>query len=343
MKCENCKGSGHDKANCWAKGGGKEGQGPRSQRGKREEKRPETAAIVDTRHNVDDLFMFTCTSDYADVTNALNIPKSQLGTCIDSGASHHYSPHHNAFTDYPIHNWGIMTADGQKLKAVGMSNIVIELPNGAKRTKIILKDTIYTPDMAFTLISVSHLDEANRSTTFSGGMCTIKSVAGCTIATIPQADGLYCILPAKDPPIVDYANVASVKWTISEVHQKLGHIVHSAISYVIAQGCIQLDPNSKPEFCEPCAKAKLTWQPFPKESETRASEYGEHIHWDLWEPAAVKILSGNLYVAACIVDASCETTLYFQVKNSQTIDSYKRNEALIETQTSNQIKVLHSD
>ena len=38
-KCENCKGSGHDKANCWAKGGGKEGQGPRSRRGKRGQKR----------------------------------------------------------------------------------------------------------------------------------------------------------------------------------------------------------------------------------------------------------------------------------------------------------------
>ena len=76
VKCENCKGSGHDKANCWAKGGGKEGQGPRSWRGKREEKRPETAAIVDTRHNADDLFAFTCTSDYANVANALNIPKS---------------------------------------------------------------------------------------------------------------------------------------------------------------------------------------------------------------------------------------------------------------------------
>ena len=27
--CKNCKNAGHAKANCWAKGGGKEGQGPR--------------------------------------------------------------------------------------------------------------------------------------------------------------------------------------------------------------------------------------------------------------------------------------------------------------------------
>ena len=113
VKCENCKGSGHDEANCWAKGGGKEGQGPRSWRGKRKEKRPEMAVIADTRHNADDLFAFTCISDYADVANALNVPKSQLGTCVDSGASRHYSPHRNVFTDYsPIHNQSITTADG---------------------------------------------------------------------------------------------------------------------------------------------------------------------------------------------------------------------------------------
>ena len=59
------------------------------------------------------------------------------------------------------------------------------------------------------------------------------------------------------------------------------------------------------------------------------------IHWDLWGPAVVKSLSGNLYVVARIDDASRETALYFQVKKSQTIDSYKCNEALIETQTGN--------
>ena len=48
-------------------------------------------------------------------------------------------------------------------------------------------------------------------------------------------------------------------------------------------------------------------------------------------------------MAICIDDAYCETALYFQVKKSQTIDSYKHNEALIKMQTGNQIKVLCSD
>ena len=214
----------------------------------------------------------------------------------------------------------------------------IELPNGTKRTKTILKEAIHAPDMAFTLISVGWLDNAKCSATFSGGMCTM--------ATIPCTNGLYHVTAPEDPPTVNYASIAMVKLTISEAHQKLGHIAPSAIKYAIAKGHItgiQLDPESKPEFCEACAKAKAAWQPFPKESKTHVTKYGECVHWDLWGPALVQSLSGNLYVAVCIDNATCETVLYFQVKKSQTIDSYKCDEALIEMQTRNHIKVARSD
>ena len=200
--------------------------------------------------------------------------------------------------------------------------------------------------MAFTLISVGRLDDAKCSATFSGGMCTICNLSGRTMATIPCANGLYHVTAPEDPPTVNYASIAMVKLTISEAHWKLGHIAPSAIKYVIAKGHItgiQLDPESKPEFCKACAKAKVARQPFPKESETRATKYGECIHWDLWGPASVRSLSGNLYMAARIDDATCKTMLYFQAKKSQTIDSYKRDEALIETQTGSCIKVAHSD
>ena len=223
-----------------------------------------------------------------------------------------------------------------------MGGVEIELPNGAKCTKILLKGAIYASNMTFMLISVSCLNEVNGSTTFSSGMCTIKSATGCTIATILHADGLYHVIKAKESPIVDSANVTSVKWMISNVHCKLGHIVHSAIKYTITQRPHHWHPT-RPKFCELCTKAKLAQQPFPKESETCTSEYRECVHWDLWGPATVRSLSGNLYMAAHIDDTYCETMLYFQVKKSHTIDSYNHDEVLIETQTSNRIKVSHLD
>ena len=101
--------------------------------------------------------------------------------------------------------------------------------------------------------------------------------------------------------------------------------------------------DSKPEFCEPCAKAKSARIPFPQKLDTRAEKYGESVHWDLWGPASVTSLNGNCYVAACTDDHSRENKLYFQPKKSDTFKSYKRDEALIETQSSNKIKVSHSD
>jgi hypothetical protein len=93
--------------------------------------------------------------------------------------------------------------------------------------------------------------------------------------------------------------------------------------------------DSKPEFCEACVKAKSSREPFPKKSDTRATKYGERVHWDLWGPASVKSLSSNYYVAACTDDYTRKNRLYFQPKKSDTIKSYKRDEVLIETQPGN--------
>ena len=73
VTCKNCTHKGHFKEDCWLKGGGKEGQGPRNQKPKRE-KKTESAAVAESLD--DELFMFMCTSDYANVPKALQIPKS---------------------------------------------------------------------------------------------------------------------------------------------------------------------------------------------------------------------------------------------------------------------------
>ena len=127
----------------------------------------------------DELFVFTCTSDYADIPKALQIPKSQLGACMDSGASRHYCPDHDKFENFqPISGQNITTADGRTLRALGVGDVCIEHPNGAKQTKAILKEAVYAPDMAFTLISVSQLDDAGSSVIFRKGMCIIKNPQG---------------------------------------------------------------------------------------------------------------------------------------------------------------------
>ena len=265
---------------------------------------------------------------------------------MDSGASRVYSPDRSKFANYRSVDRSITTADGRKLKAIGMGDLDIELPNGSKTTNMTFKDAVHAPDMAFTLISISRLDKSGYQVVFNKGMCKIMNPKGQVIATIPHADGLYRVTATKPSASGNYAATASGKMSISEAHRKLGHLAYGAVSHAISKGYItgiELDGDTKPEFCEACAKAKSASQPFPKESKTRAKKYGDRVHWDLWGPATVKSLNGHYYVAARIDDATRETKLYFQEKKSQTFESYKRDEAYIETQTGNRIKTVRSD
>ena len=171
--------------------------------------------------------------------------------------------------------------DGQTLKAVRIGDVCIDLPHGSKRTLALLKDTVYAPNMAFTLILIGRLDQANCSVTFQKGMCTTRNPNGCIMGTIPRANGLYRLVNAGKRNPMDHANVAAGTMSISKAHHKLGHISHSAIQNAISTRQItriDLDMDSKPEFCEPCAKAKSARVPFPQKSDTHAEKYGERVH-----------------------------------------------------------------
>ncbi|KAF9230541.1 hypothetical protein BU15DRAFT_6869, partial [Melanogaster broomeanus] len=54
----------------------------------------------------------------------------------------------------------ISVADGRTLNAIGRGDIVIELPNGKECTSITLRDVLYVPDIAFTLISTTRILKA---------------------------------------------------------------------------------------------------------------------------------------------------------------------------------------
>jgi hypothetical protein len=135
---------------------------------------------------------------------------------------------------------------------------------GNKYTTVTLKNTLYTPKMVLTLISVHQITTVGFTIQFENNACKILSPAPKRkiIASIAQVNGLYAI-PA---PMEESAHVA--KLTINELHHALGHVAQGAVQYAVKQGLIEgieLDSTSTPEFCEACTKAKATYQPFPEE------------------------------------------------------------------------------
>jgi hypothetical protein len=122
--CDNCHGKGHVKDDCWSKGGGKEGQGPRQKAAsKKEEKKLMEIAVVAVDGN---LFAFSCTSDYAEIAQGLNLPATKLeGNIIDTGASSHFCLDQTKFLNYcPLVGHSIHTADEWSHVAAGVGDML---------------------------------------------------------------------------------------------------------------------------------------------------------------------------------------------------------------------------
>lgn len=117
-------------------------------------------------------------SDLASVAKQINIPPERRGAIIDSGTTSHFSPDCTKFITYTkTEPQEVHTADSSSISAIGRGDLKIDLPLGMKRTTVTLKDTLYTPKMAFTLISANKIVAAGLAVHFEDQMCKILSPA----------------------------------------------------------------------------------------------------------------------------------------------------------------------
>jgi len=99
---------------------------------------------------------------------------------------------------------------------------------------------------------------------------------------------------------------------------------------------IDLDLNSKPEFCDTCVKAKAAQQPFPKKNSFEAEIYGEKVIVNIWGPAPTHSLGGHKS-SLCFKDLyTHEEQIYFLKHKSKCFESYKVYEAWVRMQCNTQ-------
>jgi hypothetical protein len=96
-------------------------------------------------------------------------------------------------------------------------------------------------------------------------------------------------------------------------------------------------------FCETCVKAKITWQPFPDQSNSHATKYGECIHTDVWGPAKVQSLGKKWYHVTFMDDYSCEMTVIFLWKRSGVFGALIEHITCLVTQHDAKVKFIRSD
>ena len=123
----------------------------------------------------------------------------EVEAILNSGADMHFCLHQENFKTFiTTPPCPVIAADRCTFYATGKGDITINLPNGHWTTQVMLKDIWYSPDLAFTLISVP----------------TVVTPKLNIIGKIPLIGSLYQITEANS----HHVNSAMKKVTLYEAH-----------------------------------------------------------------------------------------------------------------------------
>jgi transposase InsO family protein len=357
VECFNCHKRGHMRADCWAKGGGKEGQGPRKNQGSKEGgKKTDAAAGAEQKEEKgkekekdDEIEAWAVVEEVEVEEQSPQIPATVADEArggetelYDSGASRHMSLFRERFTTYrDIPARPITAANNRVFYAIGTGDLEIDVPNGASSSKVLLRDALYAPDMGLTVVSIGHIVKAGCTVQFEDGTCKI-SRNGRTIGNVPaSANGLFkvehALAAAESLEHVD----------ILTLHRRLGHISLNVIRTLIrnkAVSGIHLIDDHPSYACDSCEYAKTTRKPIQKQREgLQADSFGDEIHTDVWGWSTTESLGGRRYNVTFTDDHSRYLWIEPLRTKDETFEAYKAFAAWAKTQHSVQIKRLRSD
>jgi hypothetical protein len=360
--CYNCNKCGHVKANCWAKGGSKEGQGLHHKA-----KSTEHAAMAAAAAH--DIEAWLATEEWTDLSNLASSEwtdeleddqsdeSSQVAviaasdTCrepteselYDSGASRHMSPFQDCFSNYcDIEPCMICAADKHVFYAIRTGSLQINIPNGKSFTPVILKDTLHAPDIGLMIILIGCIVKARCTVSFGTDKCTIKNNAGHTIGIMPtNTKGLYRVDHGE---AVGTAIEAVPLYTL---HHHLGHIspnsIHSLIHSRAVTG-VTLSDDSAPSICNSCKYVKNMCKVIVKEhSALQATSFGEEVHTDIWGPSPTQSLGSRKYYVTFKDDYSCYMCMQLLCTKDKAFRAYKAFAAWAKMQQGAQVKHLRSN
>jgi hypothetical protein len=137
------------------------------------------------------------------------------------------------FKDIPPR--AVNAADKTVFKATGIGNIRLSIPNGKTTTHVMLKDILYCPDLAFTLVSLTPCDAAGYSVLMKGQKCLIRDARGKSLGQIPLSNGLYKV---ERQSTAETANAAQRALTLNELHRQMGHISPQVAKKLVQSGTI---------------------------------------------------------------------------------------------------------
>src|SRR5712672_2406562 len=195
---------------------------------------------------------------------------------IDSGATHHITPHASDFKDYTKIKGAVRLGDKSEVAQEGIGSVTIKSSEGYTIT---LSNMLHVPLVNTRFIAVSALEIKGGEVLFAKGRAKIL-IGGKIIASGIRDHKLYWLNAA---PISDLNHAKSVSTSLQIWHQHMEHMSHSALRVHGPKALKGLDIDETtvaPPVCHGCELGKSTHQPFPG-SAKKACRILEIVHSDL--------------------------------------------------------------
>jgi hypothetical protein len=323
-ECFNCHRKGHMSRDCWSKGGGKEGQGPRSRkRGGGGDRANQASDIV---NNV--------LTDVAYAAGSRTISSHEW--VLDSATTSHICNQRNAFTDYtPLSNATVQGLGSKPALAEGRGTVYVNFAVNDGSVRHRLMDALFVPEAPNSLLSVSRFDETGGRIEFQDGTCKLYSRKDQLIGSGKKLDRLYVLDATNVAQPIERANLTKPpKPSWDQWHRRYGHLGMTGLETLMKKGLVkglEIDPTSVPSrTCEACIQAKQTVLPFPKEAENRSKIPGERTMCDVWGPARTESIGKSRYYISFLDDATRTGNPQFMRLKSDATKLIKNHIAMLE-------------
>jgi hypothetical protein len=247
---------------------------------------------------------------------------------LDTGATSSICPILKYFTKIIPCNHNVSGVGGSSIKAVGIGEIRVRIGKGRHFT---LKDVLYCPDAAVTLISVGKLCDDGHTAIFSDHGCSIRRLSGKIVATGSRAGtGLYTLdcdkamFTLSTSSEQDLARSAVARAaravtaniaikavpTLETWHRRLGHVNIGTVLDMARRHAVtgmDADLSHIPAKCADCILGKQKKKPVRKKRKgPRSTRKLQKVFADLAGPQAVAARGGYLYTLQLIDDCTHE-------------------------------------
>src|SRR5712672_395309 len=326
LTCHYCNKKGHIKPDCQKK--------KKDEKDKKEKENASGNKVANTHVAIH-------SASIEEINNDLNVSlyaARKDAWMIDSGATHHITPHASDFSSYSKIKGTVRLGDKSTVAQEGVGSVTIKTSEGYM---IMLSNVLHVPMINMRFISVSALEIKGSEIIFTSGAAKIL-IGGKTIASGVRDQKLYWLDAA---PIANLnLHTGSTPASLHIWHQCMGHISHSALKVHGPKALKGLDIDNTtvaPATCHGCELGKSMCQPFPR-SIKKSNRILEIVHSNLAGPMQSKSIQGSEYTATFIDDYSRHAVVYYLRSKDQFVAALKQFLIWAETQTSHKMCMLHS-